>query len=203
MTEEEDVKTCSFKGYKDQCKRPLYDEDGLYLCCFFFSENIEGKRAEFDKTFWKEFERQEKEEKKFDFRGFVFPNNISFNGKVFKKDALFDFTTFKGEVNFNGTRFEENAGFNQVKFQGDADFTSTRFATNTEFTETKFEGITRFKDVEFADILKLTMTDTYFSDIYDLLEILEKKRSVKPPKRKWNFYLNTLKSGKNRLNLRN
>lgn len=67
--EEKKTKTCSYEKYPYQCTRPLYDAEH----CIFHSEDIEGKIERFNDEFWKEFKRQNKEEKEFNFRGFVFP----------------------------------------------------------------------------------------------------------------------------------
>jgi hypothetical protein len=40
------------------CGRPLHDDEH----CIFHSKDIEGKMDEFDDAFWKEFERQKKDE---------------------------------------------------------------------------------------------------------------------------------------------
>jgi hypothetical protein len=49
--------------------------------CVFHSKNIEGKKDIFNNEFWKEFERQKEKDGSYNFKGFVFPGDISFQLK--------------------------------------------------------------------------------------------------------------------------
>ncbi len=105
--------TCEFRylGYK--CDRPLYDDEH----CIFHSEDIEGKREKFDEEFKKEFERQKTQEEKYDFNGFVFPNNISFEEIEFEKNVYFLEAQFSGVANFSKAKFKEVADFEDIKLE--------------------------------------------------------------------------------------
>lgn len=65
------------------CNREAQPDDEY---CIFHSKNIEGKKDGFNVKFWTEFENEIKDG--YMFIGFIFPNDIPFRGKYFKKDAF-------------------------------------------------------------------------------------------------------------------
>ena len=92
LTENKRLKTCQATRYDDSpCGRPLYDNKH----CIFHSEAIEKK--EFNGVFWKEFERQKKEDNIYDFSRFIFPDSTSFKKIKFEKPTNFSKAIFLGE----------------------------------------------------------------------------------------------------------
>ena len=63
------------------CNRDAWANDEH---CIFHSKDIEGKKKVFKYRFWKEFERQKKKEKEYNFVGFIFPDFISFKKRSFR-----------------------------------------------------------------------------------------------------------------------
>ncbi len=129
----------------DPCGRELYDDKH----CIFHSKDVEGKKAEFDDLFQEEYERQVKEGEGFDFIGFVFPGDISFDGKEFKKDVSFWIAEFSGKADFKAARFSGRADFSIVKFSGEAVFRGAEFSGYTFFSGTRFNGDTHFHSAQF------------------------------------------------------
>ncbi len=145
---EEKRKECCWKARHggETCGRELHDEEH----CVFHSQDIEGKKARFDDLFWKEFERQEKEEEKLDFSGFVFPGDISFEGKEFKKDVFFKKAQFSGEANFSEAQFSGEASFYDTQFSGVVIFYKAKFSGLADFTVAEFIGLANFNTVQFS-----------------------------------------------------
>jgi hypothetical protein len=115
------------------CGRSLYDDKH----CIFHSED-KNKGKEFIKAFWVEYERQEKTEDPFNFRGFVFPGVFDFMEKEFKKGVSFILSKFLG-----------NANFSRVIFLGNALFSNATFSGGDFFRYTKFKGLAFFDSVTF------------------------------------------------------
>jgi hypothetical protein len=149
--EKEAVKNCQY--YK--CKRMTLPNDDY---CIFHSEDIKGKKDKFNDEFMKEFERQEKEEKRFQFIGFVFPGDIWFGGKVFKKDADFYEATFEGDAGFNEATFKKEARFYKATFSGDAGFMNVKFTGKAGFVEVTFAGDARFYEAMFTGNAEFDLT---------------------------------------------
>ena len=151
------------------CNRPVYDEKH----CIFHSEEIEKKRKDFDRAFSKEFDRQKKEDEYYDFKGFIFPDSISFAAIKFDKDVHFDGAQFTGnETCFEMTQFEGNeTSFSGAEFKGNkTSFIMAKFAgkiisfENTQFkgNETFFsEGIFKGEVTSFI-LAQFTAEDTSF-----------------------------------------
>jgi hypothetical protein len=101
-------KTCNHTMHNDKaCGRELYDNEH----CISHSEDYEGKKSLFNDAFRKEFERQKKCEKEYDFSGFLFPDKIQFASGTFDKDIYFQRSVFLKYVNFRDARFLELASF--------------------------------------------------------------------------------------------
>jgi uncharacterized protein YjbI with pentapeptide repeats len=144
------------KKEKGKCKYTM----GNYKCsrealpgdehCIFHSENIEGKKKEFDKKFRKEFESQKERKDKHDFTGFVFPEDISFEGIEFKKNVMFDHAQFSGVTDFKGVKFSRIAFFRDAKFSGKTHFKKAKFFGMASFEKAKFLGEADFRDAQFS-----------------------------------------------------
>lgn len=193
---ENEVKECDYiDPYTEQtCCRSMHD--GQY--CIFHSKDIEGKKKDFEAAFWAEFERQKREEDRYDFSGFVFPDNISFWNEVFEKYVYFAYVQFNGEAGFEEAQFKNEANFWEAKFYrrasfyrcqiiGKADFGGAEFAQDAFFEKAKFNqaanfrrtqffGYTQFNDITFEDPTLLNMIDTYFHDVHGLIENIERNR---------------------------
>ena len=141
------------------CKEDEY-KDGY---CIFHcdKENFTEKEIkEFNKKFWEEFERQEKDEKEFNFIGFKFHDKISFLGRKFEKKADFGGAKFgnladfmcvkfiKG-ANFGGATFTERASFMIATFKG-ANFQDATFTKGANFTDATFIEQANFQDATFT-----------------------------------------------------
>lgn len=145
--EMENSKTCLARRHDGSpCGRTLYDDRH----CIFHSEDIEGKKEEFDTAFWKEFERQDKEDEIFDFSWFVFPGDISFDEMEIKKNIYFEWTRFFGEANFDLVKFHGTTDFNLARFTGNANFAGNSFFERANFYKVEFNGVTNFNISEFS-----------------------------------------------------
>lgn len=141
-------KKCRFQCGDYKCGRPLY-KDGY---CIFHSKEVEDKKDKFNNAFGKEFERQKKYEKEYDFSGFVFPEDILFKFKEieFEKKVCFRKAKFCGKIDFCGAKFYKMADFNNTEFCGDANFSLTQFSKFADFGgETKFFGNAYFTGAKF------------------------------------------------------
>jgi len=167
-----------------ECNRDLYDGER----CIFHSTDTDGKMGGFKKVFDAEFVRQGKEEVLYNFDGFVFPEDFSFQRKVFNMDVDFGGTLFSGKVHFTSAQFCGAAYFNRAKFYGDVDFCKAQFFGDTFFTRAQFSGAAYFTEAEFKRRIyfsevdfngfnRFKMIDTYFSNVYNLLEYIEKNRN--------------------------
>ncbi len=131
----------------EPCGRTLYDDEH----CIFHSKDIEGKKDKFDKEFWEdEFEKQKKNKKKYDFTGFVFPGDISFNELEFEKDADFWGAQFSGKANFEDAQFSGKADFWDAQFSGEADFRDAQFSGEADFMHAQFSGVANFVGAQFS-----------------------------------------------------
>lgn len=86
-------------------------------------KGIEGKKEGFNDIFWKEFEsqRQKKNGEVYYFKGFVFPDFISFEDIEFEKYISFSDAKFSGEANFGGAKFSGDridGLFEALKYRG-------------------------------------------------------------------------------------
>ncbi|MFC2156154.1 pentapeptide repeat-containing protein, partial [Acidobacteriota bacterium] len=114
--------TCKYTRVDYKCDRILFDDEH----CIFHSTDIEGKRDKFTVAFWKEFERQKRDEEEYYFKGFVFPGKISFEKVEFEKYAiLFIESKFHGKADFGGARFFGYADFRGSQFFHQANFNVT------------------------------------------------------------------------------
>jgi hypothetical protein len=177
MTVENKDKICKIKD----CDRDLFDEEH----CIFHSKDIEGKKAQFEEEFWKEFERQKENEVKYDFYGFVFPKGISFEKKEFEKNAIFmgaqfsgkaDFgnAQFCGKADFIGAQFAEITSFLEAEFSGETSFLGTEFSENVTFTRAQFYGTVDFFQAKFAENVYFCEAQFSWLNGFDQTEFLGK-----------------------------
>jgi uncharacterized protein YjbI with pentapeptide repeats len=159
---------CKYGWGDNKCNRLALRGDEH---CIFHSKDIEGKKDKFDDAFWKEFERQKKDEKEYDFTAFVFPGDISFLKREFENDAYFRDAQFSGKADFREAKFSEipyfvdakfygavsfaNAQFYWVsfvnaQFSGDAYFTNAQLSGEAHFSDAQFSGEAYFRDVRFS-----------------------------------------------------
>jgi len=172
---EKEEKTCIYKEVWGEklCGRPLYDDE----YCIFHSEDIERKKAEFNDKFWSEFESQNEHEDNYNFEGFVFPGDISFNRKIFEKQVSFTLATFYGKAFFRQAKFSREADFEIVKFFGDADFVGAQFSGRTFFRQTKFSGEADFRYAKFFSEMSL-FEYAIFSEKTNFLEAQFSKNAI-------------------------
>lgn len=164
-------KKCQVKRYDESlCNRPLYDEKH----CIFHSHKFPKVSDGFNKAFWKEFQRQKKEDKCYDFSRFTFLDTMSFkgikfdksiylNGAIFAGDiTIFEFTQFTGEIaSFDEVQFKSiRTYFTNAQFMGDlTTFGNTQFTSEiTSFIGAQFIGkATLFDETKFKS--KKTLFD--------------------------------------------
>jgi len=155
MTDEK-RKTCAY----EECGRATWGKDEF---CIFHSQDIEGKKEEFKVAFWEEFERQKKEEETYNFKGYVFPVNISFREREFEKGTDFSGTQFFADADFADVRFSADAcfsvvqffayaNFERAKFFADADFQYAEFSFHAVFVGVRFSSYVNFKHARFSAV---------------------------------------------------
>ncbi len=172
---------CEAKRWNDEpCGRRRYDDKH----CIFHSKDIEGKKAQFKDEFWMEFERQEKQEERFDFSRFVFPGRISFEGKVFEKDSYFLRSKFSEAASFRFTTFSGLVHFESATFSGYASFRSATFSKRAYFNSAQFLKESYFQNIRITEHTKINMTKTYLDNVTGLFEVFEKHRKILPRAKK-------------------
>jgi uncharacterized protein YjbI with pentapeptide repeats len=140
---------CKYRapGAIEDCGRSLaaFDKNR----CIFHSEEIVEKKAIFNDAFWIEFKMQEEQEKGYNFRGFVFPEDISFEEMEFDTDANFEHTGFYGKANFEDAHFSGQAKFFKAQFSMEANFKGAQFSVGANFYFSRFSGKAGFRSAEF------------------------------------------------------
>lgn len=146
MAEKKQKKKCKY----EDCPRMALMNDEF---CIFHSKDIEGKKADFDEKFLKEFERQKENEKEYNFSGFVFPNIRNFERTEFIKKAIFKNAEFFGGAKFQDTKFSENVDFENAKFfgEGEIDFRKSKFFGTVQLDNSKFWGNVNFHGSKFDE----------------------------------------------------
>lgn len=151
--ENEYPKSCPAKRHDGSpCGRPIFDN---YRCIFHSDWIRAEKKQKFNEIFWKEFERQKKEDEVYDFSGFVFSQSIEFNNTIFNKNTYFSGAKFLGENNefLNSKFLGAETDFNEVNFSGKfTDFSFAEFSgEKTYFSATKFVAeVTLFQETIFS-----------------------------------------------------
>jgi uncharacterized protein YjbI with pentapeptide repeats len=147
-SKEKEKGTCNYeRDIGEPCGRPLYDDEH----CIFHSKDIENKKEKFNEQFREEFDRQKEHEEKFNFKGFIFPGDISFKGITFEKDVEFSQAQFSGDAYFEVVKFSGTAFFRAAQFSGGAYFGRSQFAGWALFNSAKFSNAAPFWDAEFSD----------------------------------------------------
>lgn len=131
------------------CGRPIHKESKY---CIFHAGSEEKTEKEFEQALKKHIKEIKKEDKGYNFEGFVFVGNISFNNIIFNEDPKFINTKFiYGSISFIGTQFKEKTSFLGLLFNGTVDFSGAFFGKEVEFKGTHFEsGSTSFREVVFC-----------------------------------------------------
>jgi uncharacterized protein YjbI with pentapeptide repeats len=143
----EEKKKCKYALGDYKCNREVLTGDEH---CIFHSKDIEGKKDKFNDAFWKEFKSQKKDKKKYDFAGFVFPGDISFEGVEFGKDVSFRAAQFSGGVYFGRAQFSGVVYFGRAQFSGEADFGGAQFSGGAYFVGAQFSGEADFERAQFS-----------------------------------------------------
>lgn len=137
-------KTCSY----EDCHETLISPHDESLCVFHAPVDKKGITVgEFNELIW-----QRINSKCLNFRGFIFPGDISFRGRcrkeggpiVFAQDVNFLAAQFEGETDFRDAQFEGDADFSDSVFSGIADFNNVHFLKGTNFQDARFASIARF-----------------------------------------------------------
>lgn len=102
-------------------------------------------------------------------RGFVFPDGISFKGDQFLISNIQD-SRFRGESDFTGCHFHEEGNFRHCRFGGPAKFIRARFQGEAFFIDTRFEDSAAFRWCHFWDLA--VFTRAHFSKSVDLRELV-------------------------------
>jgi len=131
------------------CGRPTHKESKY---CIFHASVEEKTEEEFKKALSEYIEVIKKENKGYNFEGFVFVGDINFNNIKFNEDPKFINTKFiYGSISFIETQFEEKTSFLDVLFNGTVDFSGAFFGKEVEFKGTNFKGgSTSFRGVVFC-----------------------------------------------------
>jgi len=140
------------------CGKPLHDDEH----CIFHSKDIEGKKNRFNAEFEKEFERQKEKEEKYDFTGFIFPNEISFKNIIFEKEVFFIDATFLAKSNFEVATFSQTTYFCDAKFTKDSFFNDVTFIKEAFLNDVTFSGAANFQSATFKG--KTNFVSTKFSE---------------------------------------
>jgi len=86
----------------------------------------------------------------FNFRGFWFPDWISFYGVEFPSAADFSGANFSVGASFYQVVFEADVDFDATNFAGEADFRLTTFRGRANFQKNTFGGSTNFSEAVFG-----------------------------------------------------
>ena len=144
--------SCPAKRYDGSpCGRPIFDN---YRCIFHSDWIRAEKKQKFNDIFWKEFERQKREDEVYDFSGFIFPESISFDNILFEKNTYFRKAQFLGKTtDFVNAKFlGDKTDFTEAEFSGEmADLSLVEFSgEETFFSATKFKSeVTLFLETKF------------------------------------------------------
>ncbi len=122
--------------------------------CIFHLENKTDAEAKiFEKEFWAEFERMEKNNdiKELHFDDFIFPDPITFFSNIFEKAIFFTGAQFSKKANFCESIFKNEADFSEVQFDNEADFSEAKFSGKADFSRAEFDDEADFSRAEFDD----------------------------------------------------
>jgi uncharacterized protein YjbI with pentapeptide repeats len=136
-------------------------------CCIFHAQPEEKNTEEFKIALQNYIKEIKKEDKDYDFMGFIFNGDINFREDlniIFFKNANFSFATFEGYTYFSKTIFKRDAKYstatlaykkntnwadNNLCIAGASGFEFATFNGITFFNEASFEGYTGFSGAIF------------------------------------------------------
>jgi uncharacterized protein YjbI with pentapeptide repeats len=150
-------KRCSYTKKEFDCKKEKYVEvrcphevwEGSHDFCIFHDRSLEK-----DIELFKESLQKKLDKKDYNFRGYVFPEDVDFSHRNFG-DVNFRNAIFQKKVKFINATFK-NAYFSYATFRGDADFSEAVFEyayfVRTFFTTVVFNKAT-FENADFFQAL--------------------------------------------------
>jgi len=155
--------------YKD-CNEPVNSPHDDEHCIFHAPKEKKGITVEeFNKLIWRRLNSRW-----FNFKGFIFPGDISFRGEckksggpiAFAEDTYFYDVQFLGKADFSEVQFLGNAGFIESQFSGDASFRKAQFSGDADFSESQFSGDAYFRKSQFSGVAYFSKAqfsgDAYF-----------------------------------------
>ena len=78
-----------------------------------------------------------------------FEEEVVFENCIFKRDAMFKYSTFEDEANFSGSEFNDENTFKYAEFEASADFSNTYFDDDAIFKYTEFKRGVSFAAAKF------------------------------------------------------
>ncbi len=128
------------------CGRDVYDNEGRCIC---HSRDACKAPQAFNAAIEEVFASQ-----RFDFCGFVFPEDADFMGREFTSDTSFAGAIFQGAAVFYRAQFQGEADFGNARFRGTANFYNAQFQGEANFRLATFEGEAQFRDATFQSIAR-------------------------------------------------
>jgi uncharacterized protein YjbI with pentapeptide repeats len=136
--------------------------------CIFHAGAEEKTETEFKKALKEYVNSIKKEDKNYDFKGFIFIGDIDFN-KDFNiknfKNTKFKKTIFHGITSFDSAIFHGITSFDSAIFHGTITFKEATFFEYLFFTKAAFEGKSSFEKAKFKN--HANFNDCIFKDIAD------------------------------------
>lgn len=135
-------------------------------CIFHLEDKSYEETKIFEREFWQELERMEKDNdiKELDFTRFIFPEEISFKNHLFEKHVSFLLVIFIKGADFSRAQFKDTAFFSQARFIDEANFSEAQFKSTAVFFKAQFSK-TDFSNVQFnstADFLEVQFRNTAY-----------------------------------------
>lgn len=122
---------------------PFYKKfQGKRYCVLHYPGN--NKSAEFEKAL-----KRKLDNKDFNFREVVFPDNLLLIELDFDKEVDFTFATFNANVYFNNSTFNAEVYFNNATFNARVHFDNASFKSNAYFSDAIFCALAYFSGAAF------------------------------------------------------
>lgn len=118
------------------------EHEGKRYCVLHFPG--EDKKEDFRKALDEKFK-----DGNCNFTAVYFPENQSFESRIFGSKANFSKATFRGNVDFYRAFFKEDANFEEATFHGEANFFAASFKGNISFIGATFKGAAIFWRAKF------------------------------------------------------
>jgi uncharacterized protein YjbI with pentapeptide repeats len=148
---------CNFPNCDQQINRPYHSS----RCVFHCPSHKKGISVEkFNRRIFEKInkvtEHNEHEPKchiqwDYDFKGYIFPDFISFANQKFKGNAEFTGAEFSEGVTFAWAEFQGITDFGEVKFTKLADFLGTQFESGVNFSGALFSDFAHFSEVNLLE----------------------------------------------------